>query len=417
MNPELIRRGLKALQMIISAKNSTDENGGANTILMVLAVPLILIFLIFCIIPSALFIDKQDGFNIDRTDYENVSEALNIPFKQLVIFDTVKYENNLENVSSIDVIKSGFELVDITINEYEKTQVTYDERPEDYDFWYDEDNNTWYVRTEYVFKEKKVINTLSDYEKYYGKVVSVADIKNKFEELLADPDRFKVSYNVISFESMISKYDEESKNYAIELFNADIYESAELTFNIYDGNIDFNSLVEYDKNLGNGIVYFSQTDKRWATSSYGRSTILSGGCGPTSLSMVVAEYKDSNITPVDVTNWSYANGHRAEGQGSYWSLIREGGKYYGFNVLTLNKTNKSEVIKQLNKGYPIIAAMGPGHFTRTGHFIVLTGIENNKILVNDPSSVKRTQTSWDIDMLLSECSRKDGGNSLWVLIP
>lgn len=40
----------------------------------------------------------------------------------------------------------------------------------------------------------------------------------------------------------------------------------------------------------------------------------------------------------------------------------------------------------LSQGKLVVASMGPGTFTRGGHFIVLTGItDDGKIKVNDPN--------------------------------
>ena len=43
--------------------------------------------------------------------------------------------------------------------------------------------------------------------------------------------------------------------------------------------------------------------------------------------------------------------------------------------------------------------MRKGDFTTTGHFIVLVGIEDGKIKVNDPNSKERSNLLWDYERL------------------
>ena len=51
----------------------------------------------------------------------------------------------------------------------------------------------------------------------------------------------------------------------------------------------------------------------------------------------------------------------------------------------------------------MICSMSPGDFTKTGHFIVLTGIDSNgKIIVNDPNSPKNSNKHWDVNTLVSQ---------------
>lgn len=195
------------------------------------------------------------------------------------------------------------------------------------------------------------------------------------------------------------------------------------TINGFDteGNLNPNDdvgLGDFEPTPGSvNLPYFNQGDSRWAYLSYGGSTIKSGGCGPTSLSMVVAGLTGQNVNPKIVADWSVANGHRVEGSGSAWSLMTAGGAYYGLKVKTVCRKDPQGIIEALSKGYPVIASMGRGHFTQGGHFIVLRGItKDGKILVNDPASVARTQQSWDLSIIMNESSTNGGVNGypFWV---
>ena len=43
--------------------------------------------------------------------------------------------------------------------------------------------------------------------------------------------------------------------------------------------------------------------------------------------------------------------------------------------------------------------MGPGDFTSSGHYIVLTGVEDGSFRVNDPNSRLRSQRLWSYEEL------------------
>ena len=66
-------------------------------------------------------------------------------------------------------------------------------------------------------------------------------------------------------------------------------------------------------------------------------------------------------------------------------------------------------MEALQEGKLVIAIMSKGHFTNSGHFIVLRGVtEDGKLLVADPASVKRSNKEWDLRIVTSEASRKIG---------
>lgn len=52
--------------------------------------------------------------------------------------------------------------------------------------------------------------------------------------------------------------------------------------------------------------------------------------------------------------------------------------------------------------------MTKGHFTKSGHFIVLRGVQDEKILVADPASYRRSQKVWELSIILNEASRRAG---------
>ena len=79
-----------------------------------------------------------------------------------------------------------------------------------------------------------------------------------------------------------------------------------------------------------------------------------------------------------------------------------------------------KLVEALQEGKLVIAIMTKGHFTNSGHFIVLRGVTSDgKLLVADPASVKRSNKEWDLRIVTGEASRKVGsaGGPFWVLSP
>lgn len=153
----------------------------------------------------------------------------------------------------------------------------------------------------------------------------------------------------------------------------------------------------------NSIPLFIQWDKRWGYASYGDEFIGSSGCGPTALSMVLVGLTgDTNMHPKAVADFSLKSGYFHSGLGTSWALMSKGAQKLGLISKEL-PLNANTITSTLQKGHPIILSMGPGHFTQSGHFIVLTGIASDgKIQVNDPGSIINSQVTWDLDILMSE---------------
>ena len=128
---------------------------------------------------------------------------------------------------------------------------------------------------------------------------------------------------------------------------------------------------------------------------YSGGTIASSGCGPTSMAMVVSSFLNAKHDPVELADFSTRNGTYVSGVGTAWNFFSKAGKKYGLKVKQLSKSNSNEVLTSLNSGKAlVIAAMGPGTFTRGGHFILLTGVKNGKISIQDPASESRSKKTW-----------------------
>ena len=71
----------------------------------------------------------------------------------------------------------------------------------------------------------------------------------------------------------------------------------------------------------------------------------------------------------------------------------------------------------LTDGKLVVALMTKGHFTSSGHFIVLRGCTSGgKILVADPASYQRSEKSWDLAIILNEASKTAGaGGPFWII--
>ena len=147
------------------------------------------------------------------------------------------------------------------------------------------------------------------------------------------------------------------------------------------------------------VPLFLQWDPMWGYEKYGSSIIAVTGCGPTALSM--AGYYltgDEMFNPKTVADFSRENGYYESGYGSSWTLISQGGPKLGLTVKELPLVKK-KMVSALEAGHPVILALGAGDFTTTGHYIVLTGVEDGKFRVNDPNSRVRSQRLWSYEEL------------------
>lgn len=156
------------------------------------------------------------------------------------------------------------------------------------------------------------------------------------------------------------------------------------------------------------IPHLLQWDERWGYQIYGDNMIAVNGCGPTVISMVAAGLTgDNTITPYRVAKFAEENGYYEGDAGTSWALMTEGAAQFGIHGEEMGLSEEA-VFSALENGNPIICSMSPGDFTATGHFIVLVGIEDGKIRVNDPNSVKRSEKLWDYETLYPQIS------NLWV---
>ena len=163
------------------------------------------------------------------------------------------------------------------------------------------------------------------------------------------------------------------------------------------------------------VVYYNQLDERWKEEPYGEDKIGTHGCGPTSMSIVVSTFTERNVDPVEMAKWSYENGYYCQGGGSYHSLIPKAAEHWG---LTVDKDLAAEnVADALGEGKLVVAIMSKGHFTKSGHFIVLRGITpEGKVLVADPASLKRSNQEWDLSLILKEAKKRVGaGGPFWAI--
>lgn len=166
-------------------------------------------------------------------------------------------------------------------------------------------------------------------------------------------------------------------------------------------------LSEY--NLSEGVPLFMQWDTRWGYIRYGSDVVGITGCGPVCLAM--AGYYvtgDDAFSPDKMVRFAADNGYYSRGNGSSWTLISEGGVKLGLDVTEIPLVKK-RITDNLTVGNPIICAMGAGDFTTSGHYIVLTGLQDGLFTVNDPNSRENSARLWSYEEIEGQI------RNLWVI--
>ena len=173
-----------------------------------------------------------------------------------------------------------------------------------------------------------------------------------------------------------------------------------------DFTIDLSREAEAD-----AVPLLMQWDERWGYTAYSGGLLGCTGCGPTCLSMA-AVYLTGNpdYSPKYVAQYATEQGYAVAGSGSAWALISEGAADFGLEAqeLSLDEGRMAGVLAQ---GGVVICVLGPGDFTDSGHFIVLTGYEDGAFSVNDPNSYVNSSKTWTYDQLKGQIKNLWG---LWA---
>lgn len=153
---------------------------------------------------------------------------------------------------------------------------------------------------------------------------------------------------------------------------------------------------------------YLQTDPRWANVDYSakgeQTTIGKSGCGPTAMAMVLATWADKSVTPKSECAWALAHGYKAPHQGTYYGYFAAAAKRYGLYCRMLNGASiygnpnskyHAEAKAAVDRGNLVIACMGRGLWTSSGHFVLVWKIDGNTIYINDPASTRTVRTQGD----------------------
>ena len=142
------------------------------------------------------------------------------------------------------------------------------------------------------------------------------------------------------------------------------------------------------------VPLFVQWDKRWGYEKYSGNFFAASGCGPTTLSMVVVYLTHNReASPIAVAKYSKEAGYSVDGSGSSWTLISEGCRHYGVKAKAV-ALDESRMKAELDEGHPIVVNVGLGDFTDTGHFMVITGYDDEGFSINDPNSIEKSGKRW-----------------------
>lgn len=156
---------------------------------------------------------------------------------------------------------------------------------------------------------------------------------------------------------------------------------------------------------------YKQTDVRWGKVRYATkgetSTVKSAGCGPAAMADVLAAVVSPYIDVLTCASWAKMHGYKVYKSGTAYSYPVAQGRAYGVEIRRLNAGNvygkskdavhgKAEA--ELKRGNWLIACMGKGIWTSTGHYLSVYGLEGGKVYINDPASYaeNRSCNLWEI---------------------
>ena len=168
------------------------------------------------------------------------------------------------------------------------------------------------------------------------------------------------------------------------------------------------------------LTYYNQADARWGNYLWGgRDPIVTHGCGPTVMAMVITSLTGNQVLPTDVANWASVNNSWCPGQGSYHRLIPDSATAYGLTVSSVKNQSVEGIKNALDSGQLVVALMRRGHFTQQGHFIIITSYTaDGSFRIADSNNYDNTKLNWDPSIIIRELNyRASNGGPLWAIAP
>jgi len=140
-------------------------------------------------------------------------------------------------------------------------------------------------------------------------------------------------------------------------------------------------------------VDYKQGDSRWGKKMYSNhgdtsQTMANSACGPTAAANVVATLKDKTVTPWTLAQLAMEWGDRTYNNGTAWAFFKHVAERYGF-VKFVQTATLAALKACLDAGGYAVASMGPGFWTKGGHFITPWKYDDEYIYCNDPASSTR----------------------------
>ena len=146
------------------------------------------------------------------------------------------------------------------------------------------------------------------------------------------------------------------------------------------------------KTVVNGVPYYSQKDPKWANTYIGSYTMQQSGCVPTTATMIINYYLDTDYLPTEIAQLLYENGYMNPDRnsigssGQSWRCISNN---YGLNFI--NNLSYNSLLAQIKSGKMIATAVGAGTFTIPGytHEILMFGYDNGYVTIYDPYNTSK----------------------------
>lgn len=229
--------------------------------------------------------------------------------------------------------------------------------------------------------------------KYYYKAPLSSSMINHLDSIINE-----VYGNVLTNDEGSFSYLDISKVNRIDVTNyKDMLSRAypELTLkNIIENNYA-NDLDYGPRKVATEVIFYEQRDYSDTPFCHRKSNSLDNsigkaGCGITAMAIVASTYENSRkYDPIYMNERAYQLGQCGSSDGTFTGFFGRQARAMGYQHLsvgTKKNSDKQQVLNHLSQGHLIVARMGRGMFTNSGHYIVLSGIDpaTKKVYVHDP---------------------------------